>query len=125
MGFDIQITVTFHLCPETGKLYHYETNPQDIIEKVYGVPDIEVPEEFRKYLVGRGHIFHAYTEYFNETQHYDVGVEDFLAHYPSWEEVVAHPNYYDEWTKEDHDGFEDLLAWCTGQPILYGVSWSY
>ena len=125
MGFDIHVTLMLHLCPETGKPYYYACSEDGTTQKMYGVPDVEVPKEFRTYLCGRGHHFHAYTEYFNEMEQYDVDVEEFLLHYPSWDEVQDNVNYDDEWTKEDHDGFEDLLSWCSGQPSPYRVAWSY
>lgn len=125
MGFDIHLTLMLHLCSETGKPYYFLTSEDGSIEKIYGVPEVEVPTDFRKYLVGRGHHFHAYTEYFNEIEQYDVDVEEFLLHYPSWEEVQENVNYDESWTKEDHVGFEDLLSWCSGQSYFYRVSWSY
>lgn len=125
MGFDITVSIMLHLCPETGKPYYYGSSGDGHGTKIYGLPPIEVPKDLRMYLIGRGHHFHAYTEYFNEMEQYDVDVEEFLLHYPSWEEVVENVNYDEEWTKEDHEGFENLLAWCSGQSYMYRVSWSY
>ena len=80
-----------------------------------------------KYLVGRGHIFHAYTEYFNHQERYCVSVDEFLDQYPSWEKVIEHENYYDEdgWMHEDHEGFRQLLEWCLNQEMSFQVNWSY
>ena len=128
MGFDISIQILFHMCPESGKLFYYKRNKQtNHIEKCYDVPDIIVPEQMCEYLVGRGHLFHAYTEYFNEQERYCVSVEEFLDHYPSWEDVTSHENYYDEdgWTEENHEGFLRLLEWCAKQEVSFQLSWSY
>ena len=128
MGFDINVNMVLHMCPKTGKPFYYgykkETNNY---EKIYELPTLVVPETIREYLVGRGHIFHAYTEFFNENDVYDVSVEDFLEHYPSWEEVVEHSSYEDDccWTDEDHEGFKQLLEWCMKQTVAFRVNWSY
>lgn len=122
MGFDIHIQMILYMCPASGKPYSYMNS-----EKAYGLPDVIVPKKLCKYLVGRGHIFHAYTEYFNSQETYCVSAEEFLEHFPSWEEVVEHENYSDEdgWAVEDHRGFQALLEWCVTQEVSFQVSWSY
>lgn len=128
MGFDIHIQVIFYMCSSSGKPYYFKRNRETkLIEKKYDFPDFIVPEALCKYLVGRGHLFHAYTEYFNDQERYCVPLEEFLERYPSWEEVVDHENYSDEggWTEDDHLGFLDLLKWCSKQDVSFEVSWSY
>lgn len=128
MGFDINVNMVLHMCPKTGKPFYYKFNQEKrITEKCYELPSIVVPAKMCEYLVGRGHIFQAYTEYFNDREMYDVSVEDFLEQYPSWDEVLEHSSYDDEygWIEEDHEGFKRLLEWCTRQGICFRVSWSY
>lgn len=124
MGFDINVYMTLQLCPETGKPYYYGKD----LKHVYEPLDIVVPEELRQYLKGRGRIFHAYTEVFNNKDKYDVDVEEFLESYPRWDVVKENEYYKDEmdyWTLKDHKGFKNLLKWCRDQQIFFRVSWSY
>ena len=99
------------------------------MNRVYELPSIEVPEKYRRYLVGRGHLFHAYTECFNERDVFETSTEEFLAEYPSWEEVMDHEEFRDDiptfWNEEDHNGFKQLLEWCNQQEAMYRVTWSY
>lgn len=125
MGFDITIEMVLHMCNKTGKPYYYNK----FSERIYDLPSIEVPQELRKYLVGRGHLFHAYTKYFNDQDRYNVSVEAFLEHYPSWDEVIEHEEFRDDipgfWNEDDHIGFRDLLEWCMEQEVSFRISWSY
>lgn len=128
MGFDINVMMTMYTCPESGKPYYLKWSKEaKNYEKRYDLPDIIVPEKMCKYLVGRGHHFHAYTSHFNELERYDVTVEEFLEQYPSWDELVDDPSYEDEcgWFEEDHEGFKRVLEWCTQQCVSFRVSWSY
>ncbi len=123
MGFDIDITMTLHMCPKTGKPFYYD---RKTFTKIYDISEIVVPEQLQNYLVGRGHIFHAYTEHFNENDIYDVSVYDFLEKYPSWEDVKQHRYHEDDyWTEKDHDNFRILLQWCEAQSLSFRVVWSY
>lgn len=126
MGFDINVEMILHMCPEKGKPYFYRWNEETkIIEKVYGLPELVVPEKFRNYLVGRGHHFHAYTADFNEEQRYTVSAGEFLDKYPRWKDVKTDPSYEEGWLKQDHRGFKSLLKWCCNQDVPFRVSWSY
>lgn len=124
MGFDINIYMSLNMCPKTGKPFIYGKN----FERIYELPEIVVPEKMCEYLEGRGHLFHAYTETFNEENRYDVGVDEFLEEYPDWVSVQEHLSYEeakDYWSFEDHEGFKRLLEWCAEQKVGFRVSWSY
>jgi len=130
MGFDINICVQLLMCPETGKPYylHWDKEAKKVT-KEYSIPTIEIPEQLRKYLVGRGHLFHAYTEYFNERDIYSTDVRTFQEHYPSWDDVIQNDNYSDDyadaWNEEDHKNFEKLFEFLNDQEVTYTICWSY
>jgi hypothetical protein len=128
MGFLLIISCTFNICSETGKPYYLDSGGGKV-EKVYGIPDITVPIEFRRFLQQFGKFFHAYTtariadEYSHITE---MSVLSFLDQYPSWNDVLIDPHYDGEdWAKKDHDEFKKALEWFSEQSIGYTVSWSY
>ena len=128
MGFDLTIDLKMSMCPETGKPFYYKYNEEKkSIEKVYELPDLVVPEEKRPYLIKKGHHFHAYTDYFNEKDIFDVDVDTFLDSFPSWDDVIESSYYKEEdgWTYKDHKQFKKLLKWCAKQEPYFYVSWSY
>ena len=55
MIFNIYIEFTLGICPETGMSFYYNSN----CEKIYDIPSIIVPDEYRKILrmVEANHIF--------------------------------------------------------------------
>jgi hypothetical protein len=131
MGFDINVEVCFLMCAETGKpfYYHYDEATKKMSRK-YEMPSFDVPENLRKYLVGRGHLFHAYTQYFEDNDlGFNVSAETFLENYPSWEEVMEHEEFRDDipdfWNEDDHIGFKQLLEWCVKQDCSFQLTWSY
>lgn len=124
MGFDINIEMVLRMCNQTGKPYYYNKKG----ECVYEMPSITVPKELVPYFTERGHVFYAYTEFFNDKERYSVYVEDFLEHYPSWDAVQGHSSYdgcEDWWTEDYHINFKKLLEWCIEQDITFRISWSY
>ena len=128
MGFDINISLVLGMCEETGKPFYYKYNKYTGVQKSYEIPNVEVPKELRPYLVGRGHIFHAYTKTFNERDVYETSVEQFLENFPSWDDVQAHENYEEGecgWTEYDHENFKKLVEWCSVQDCSFRISWSY
>lgn len=130
MGFDLSFLMSLHLCPKTGKPFYYGVNPETKrMDKIYGVPELEIPEELRKSLVLRGHFLHVYTDYFNDNDVYDVSANVFLEHFPSWEEFLESEWYSEEdpdaWTKKDHKNLKKLVKFLCKQPIQFMVSWSY
>lgn len=129
MGFDIFITMTLQMCPETGKPYYYKYNKYTGVNKIYEIPSLEVPQQLRKYLVGRGHFFHAYTDHFNDREVYDTSVDVFLEEFPTWEDVTGYEAYHEDipefWNEEDHENFKKLLQWCSVQDCSFRVVWSY
>lgn len=130
MGFDLCFQMCLHLCNETGKPFYYGRNPEtNQIEKIYGVPEVEIPKKLRSSLVLRGHFLHVYTDYFNENDVFDVSVNVFQEHFPSWDEFLD-SNYYsdddpDAWTEKDHRNLKKLVKFLCKQPFPFAVSWSY
>lgn len=128
MGFDINILMEMYMCPATGKPYYYKYDKKTkMTEKIYELPNITVPAKMCDYLVGRGHIFHAYTDHFNEKDIFNVSVEEFLGEFPSWDHVQQNEYYSDEggWSEEDHLAFKKVLEWCLEQDPFFRVCWSY
>ena len=130
MGFDINICLELQMCPDTGKPFYYTHNQTTRrIEKEYGLPDVQIPIHLRKYLVGRGHLFHAYTSYFNEQDIFKTDVRTFLEQYPSWDMVIESPYYTDDyedaWNEGNHIAFEELLQFLVEQNESYTIQWSY
>jgi hypothetical protein len=124
MGFDINIEMVLYMCNKTGKPYYYNKNS----ERIYEMPSVTVPKELVPYFTERGSVFHAYTEIFNEEERYNVSIEEFLEHYPSWDAVQEHSCYdgCEEWWVEDyHINFKKLLEWCMKQDVTFRISWSY
>lgn len=131
MGFDITVQLCFHMCNKTGKPYYYNYKKNlGEVTRIYEMPSIEVPEHLREYLVGRGPIFHAYTDNFNERDVYLACVDQFLEYYPTWTDVTNHSSFSEEdtlsyWKEEDHNKFKELLEWCAAQDVAFQVSWCY
>jgi len=122
MGFDLHIKLVLHMCPDTGKPFYYN---KDDFRKMYDISEINVPEEYRKYLVIRGHFLHVYTRVFNEEDRFEVDTSEFLDEFPSWKITRADDKYDDYWTEQDHRSFKALLKWTVQQPAFFVVSWSY
>jgi hypothetical protein len=129
MGFDLNIQLSLTMCPETGKPFYYKLDKNTgEIEKIYSIPDIEVPEKYRPYLDLRGSHLHAYTHMYNEENQYDVEVDVFNEDFPSWEDVesTCEDSCADHgWYKEDHKMFHKLIKWCCKQEAPFRVTWSY
>ena len=128
MGFDLNIMLERCRCPDTGRPYYLTWVKQKRdFEKVYEVPNIQVPPKMCEYLVGRGPIFYAYTEPFNEKGISNVSVSEFLEAFPSWDDVRRHSCYDKDghWIEEDHEGFQRLIEWCNDQEPPFRVCWSY
>ncbi len=124
MGFDLYIHMTLMMDEATGKPYYFNTK----CEKIYELPTVEIPEELRKYLYGRGHFFHVYTDKFNRKDIFEVNVSTFLEKYPSWKRFTESDYYddeYQDWTRADHKNFKKLLEFLADQPVGFTVSWSY
>lgn len=129
MGFDLNILCSINLCSTTGKPYYLQVQDGEI-RKVYGMPEITVPAEFRKFLHQNGDYFHAYTTsrvdpaYASITE---MSVLSFLDQFPEWMDVLIDVNYHKEdgWTKEDHLSFKKALHWFSDQPVDYIIRWSY
>ena len=130
MGFDINICLELLLCPSTGKPFYYFYNQVTrTTEKIYDIPEIQIPPPLRKYLVGRGHLFHVYTDYFNDQDIFKTDVRAFLNEYPDWETVMESPYYTDDyegaWNEDDHCAFKELLEFLVNQDVTYTILWSY
>lgn len=124
----MNIELILLMCPETGKPYYYGTTPQTgSFDRMYGIPDVKVPVDLKKYLGMRGSFFHHYTQGFEEKGlGYSVEVEQFLDDYPSWDDILdSNDDIPDYWSKDDHTGFKQLLEWCRSSGLNFNVRWSY
>lgn len=122
MGFDLFIHLKLTMCENTGKPYYFDKS----LVKKYDYPEINIPEELRKYLYGRGHFFHAYVDPIEDQDiGFEVDVCEFLDSFPDWKEVTEHDRYDDYWTEEDHNNFKALLECLESLPYPFSVSWSY
>ncbi len=124
MGFDLFIHMSLMMDDGTGKPFYYGKD----FEKVYEIPTIDIPEELRKYLYGRGSHFHVYTDKFNRKDIFQVSVSAFLERFPSWrkfEESDYYADFPEDWTREDHKNFKKLLKFLEDQKVGFSVSWSY
>lgn len=129
MGFLLYITCNVSICTETGKPYYLKVSA-DGAKKIYGMPDITVPLEYRRFLQQfGGSYFHAYTtsRMSEEYSHINsMSALAFLDQYPPWTDILIDPNYHNEdWTKKDHDEFKKALEWFSQQEVDYTVNWSY
>ena len=119
------------ICSITGKPFYHGTHADTgAFAAIYGYPDVTVPEELRKYLMGRGRHFVAYTRSLElDDLGLNVSVDQFLEKFPSWEELYQHDEISEEtldyWNEEDHAKFKKLLEWCLESGLDYRVSWSY
>lgn len=128
MGFDFFIQLILQVCPETGKPFYYNSSPEKGMYKEYTLPELNIPEKHRRFLQGRGSIFHVYTHTFNEENIYTVDIDRFLEVFPEWEEVIDsswYEGWEDEWTEQDHDDFKEALTWFSKQHPNYQATWSY
>lgn len=122
MGFDLFISVSFPLCPETGLMFEYN----DDLTKNYNIPNIRVPEHLRRFLKQRGHHLRLYTS--RVTDEYSTGADNFLDKFPEWSEIAEDDEYddfKDRWIEEDHNLFKETLAWLVNQKVNAIVSWSF
>jgi hypothetical protein len=122
MGFDLYISCRINVCNETGKLFFYT----DQYIKNYSIPEILVPEEYRRFLKQRGHHLGLYTS--KVTDEYSTSVENFLDKFPEWSEIsedADYEEYEDIWKEEDHDLFKNALDWLARQEIGFIVSWDF
>jgi hypothetical protein len=122
MGFDLFISVSFLLCPETGLMYEYN----DDLTKNYNINNVRVPEHLRRFLKQRGHHLSLYTS--RVTDEYSTGADNFLDKFPEWSEILdddEYDDYKDRWTEEDHNLFKETLTWLLSQKVNAIVSWSF
>jgi hypothetical protein len=122
MGFDLFISISFGLCSETGLMFEYN----DDLTKNYNIPNIQVPEHFRRFLKQRGHHLHLYTS--RVTDEYSTGADNFLDKFPEWSEIAEDDEYddfKDVWGEEDHNLFKQALAWLVDQKVNAIVNWSF
>lgn len=125
MGFDFAIHLVLHICSKTGQPYVYSKG----LEKLYGIPKLEIPEKYLPFVQDRGHLYHVYTDYFNENDVLSASPEDLLDHFPEWEDVVSSSVYEgyteDDWSEQTHNLFREALQWFSRQPYSFQASWSY
>ena len=122
MGFDLFISVSFPLCPETGLIYGYNED----MTKTYNINNVRVPQHLRRFLKQRGRHLALYTS--RITDNYSTSADNFLYNFPDWAEITDdndYDDYKDFWTEEDHNLFKETLAWIVGQNVSAIVTWSF
>lgn len=118
MGFYIHIRRMVDLCPETGTPFYYGPN----LEKIYNIPEIAVPDQYRRFLYEKNSVYHAYM---SDNCYYD-SVDMVQDMFPTWEQVKnLYPDAEERygWTEQDHNLFRDAIEWFAAQPIGYIIHW--
>lgn len=125
MGFDFSIQLVLSICSKSGQPYVYSRG----WEKLYELPKLEIPEEYRQFLQDRGPLYHIYTDYFSKNQRFSATTEELLENFPEWDEVKDSHWYEryadDEWPEQTHNLFREALQWFSEQPYTFQASWSY
>lgn len=125
MGFDFSIQLILKICSKTGQPFFYSNK----FEKIYELPKLEVPEEFRPFVQDRGRLYHVYTDDFNIDNKLEASPEELLDVFPDWEDVKG-SDYYEgytenDWSEKTHNLFREALEWFAKQPYSFQASWSY
>ena len=94
--------------------------------RVYGVPEFEVPKEYRKYINQSGDIYHVYTtrrfeDWYKGNQ---MSVQSFLDGYPKWSDICRCLEHDFEWNELEHIQFKKALTWFADYGIDFLVTWS-
>jgi len=113
MGYDWFISLTLILDPSTGKPYE-------------GPEIVEVPPEYRRFIILRGHLFHAYTDPVEfQTNQFTCDPGDILSNWPAWDDVKGEYTVEDyDWSETDHNLLKEALEWLS-ENGSYRISWSY
>jgi len=124
MGFDLIITCSFNLCPNTGRPYYWSF--KDGVQHM-GMPDILVPDHYRKFIHQRGEHFRMYISRFESDYPtvFEMSVSSFRDGYPKWSDILLDVRSIDcEWTKIEHDAFLSGLEWFSSQDVQFSIQWS-
>ena len=122
MGFDFFIEGRFGICRDTGKPFYYNKD----LTKNYDLSTISVPQEYRRFMYLRGHLYYYYTQDVVDNDSYYADVSELLEVFPSWEDITSKddPEEYD-WTETDHNTFKEAVEWLAKQNQPYYATWSY
>ena len=123
MGFDLNIIINTDIDATTGLPFVWSKKLKhncQALDCTYEPSVYQIPEKYRKYIHQRGHHFHYYILYFDDTTT-QCDVEIFLNYYPEWSDNYSN----DDWTIEDHNEFKECLQWLTSQSGIFGIRWSY
>jgi hypothetical protein len=113
MGFDLHIMLNLLIDENNGLAIVYKNGAKN----VFDVSEYQVPAQYRRFILQRGHWFHTYVVQFEGNT---ISTDELLKHYPDWKDAVVE----DDWTKEDHDEFKKALEWFAWKGN-YIVTWSY
>lgn len=128
MGFDFYIQLVLHMDPTSGKPFFYDTKEDGLTFRNYQLASIEIPEEHREFLQGRGSIFHAYTREFSYNDIFSVKIDELLDEFPDWDEVLESDDCDENretWTEENHNRFKAALTWFSEQKQSFQATWCY
>lgn len=121
MGFDLVISCSLSLCPESGKPFIPCKNGKKNFDLSL-IP--AVPPEFRRFIQLRGSVFYEYTRSFGSDETI-VDIIKFIDRFPPWDEVETELEEDAEWTSLDHNKFYAAMEWLADSEVNYMVSWSY
>ena len=125
MGLTINIHACISICTDTGKPYYIgKNNVDDKYAKLYGIPDIEVPTEYRRFLNEKNNI---YLEYLDLDRSYD-DIINILDSFPTWNDIkLSYPNVENDWnwSEVDHNLFKKALEWFDDQEVRFIMVWDH
>lgn len=129
MGFDLSIELHIQIDKDTGVPSVFKTGSDDFKLTPFVPANFVVPEEFRKFIRLRGHMFHAYVDVINSGDTFEANCYDLLECYPSWKDVAEDvwyqdKGYEDYWTEREHYDFKRALEWFNSKGGFF-LSWSY
>lgn len=133
MGFDLTVSVTMCIDPNTGSPYVNYVNKNFLDKKPYDTEEFRIPEQYRKYIEQRGYQFHQYIKTF-PLECFNVSARDFLQVYPEWQYVKSGLDVYNyedeewEWTEQNHNEFKEFLEWMVEKSpyiCIFELYWSY
>lgn len=123
MGFTINIHACISICPNTGNPYYIgKKNDNDKYAKIYGIPDIEVPTEYRRFLNDKNKI---YIEYLDMNKSFD-DIINILDTFPDWNYIKElYPDVENDcnWGELEHNLFKKALEWFDDQQVRFIMLW--
>lgn len=128
MSLSLVVSMSISLDTETGMPYVCLLKNDTVSHVNFQYEDFKIPEIYLPYVEQDGYQFYSYIARFDNGVK-EARVDEFLYLYPAWEDVKRQNYYTDddngEWTKKNHEEFEDFLKWMTKRAFTcpYIISW--